>query len=93
MAVTKFGSISKGISSAPLVAERTYTASAFRGLTTYEEIIPAPGADKAVIVDGVTIFKDGSTAFGSIAAGDDLEVRHASATGAEIMDVEKYGFP
>ena len=75
-----------------LTKKITLTAAEVRGLTTGMEVIPSPGVGKSVILDDVFAFKPAGTAFGGIAAGDDLEFRYSSDTGTEIMDIESTNF-
>jgi hypothetical protein len=55
--------------------------------------IPAPGANKMIVVKRATFIYDyGTAAFGGIAAGEDLQIRYTDASGVLVMDVETTGF-
>lgn len=57
------------------------------------EIIPAPGAGKALILEGALLFLDyAGVAYAGIAAGEDLSFKYTNAAGAEVMRVETTGF-
>lgn len=57
------------------------------------EIIPAPGAGKAILVDLALIRKPAGTAYGGIAAGEDLVLKYTDAAGAELTEqIETTGF-
>jgi hypothetical protein len=56
-------------------------------------LLPAPGANKMIVVHKATFIYDyGSAAFGGIAAGEDLQIRYTNASGVLVMDVETTGF-
>ena len=57
------------------------------------EIIPAPGAGKANIIERALLFLDhGGTDYDNIAAGEDLSFRYTDENGTQIMQVEATGF-
>lgn len=55
-------------------------------------LIPAPGADKALIFEGAMIHKPAGTAYGGIAAGEDLAIKYTNAAGLDVGEVETTGF-
>jgi hypothetical protein len=57
------------------------------------EIVPAPGAGKAVVVDHALFFLDyNSIAYNGVAAGEDLSLRYTDENGTQIMQLETTGF-
>ena len=57
------------------------------------EVIAAPGAGKALILEGALLFLDhGGTDYAGIAAGEDLSFKYTNAAGAEVMRIETTGF-
>ena len=56
------------------------------------EIVPAPGAGRALIFEGELIHKPAGTAYAGIAAGEDLSVKYTDAAGAEVAQCETTGF-
>ena len=76
-----------------LVAEVTLTAAKMRALNaTVQELVPEPGAGKALYPQWISVEMLGTTAFGGIASGDDLHLRSASQTGDNWASVETTGF-
>ena len=55
-------------------------------------LVAAPGAGKALIFDGMLVQKPAGTAYGGIAAGEDLSVKYTDASGAEVAQCETTGF-
>lgn len=55
-------------------------------------IVPAPGADRALIFEGALIRKPAGTAYAGIAAGEDLSVKYTDGNGAEVAQIETTGF-
>lgn len=93
MAVTKLGNVTPGIAAELQVSEHRFTAAQMRTLNaTVLEVIPDPGDGKFIFLDHVVATKHVGTAFGGIAAGEDLEFRFNNATGHEILDIETTGF-
>ena len=74
------------------VLTQRFTAAQVRALATVARtLVPAPGAGKAVFPLEVQIKMDGATAFGGIAAGEDLRVRYDGAT-TTLIGIETTGF-
>lgn len=59
---------------------------------TPQEIVAAPGANKALIFEGAIIRKPAGTAYAGIAAGEDLSVKYTDGSGAEVAACEATGF-
>ena len=59
---------------------------------TPAELVPAPGADLALIFDGAVIRKPAGAAYAGIAAGEDLSVKYTNAAGLEVGQAETTGF-
>ncbi len=60
--------------------------------TTEIEVIATPGVDKAIIFEGAVVFKAAGTAYGSVAAGDDLILSYVDASGVIVAELELTGF-
>lgn len=60
--------------------------------TTPITVISAPGANKAIMVLSVEARHAGGTAYGNIAAGDDVQLRYTDGTGAIAFTIETTGF-
>ena len=57
--------------------------------TTAVDVLPAPGANRAIVVDEVIAELDfNSAAYAGIATGDDLALKYTSASGTTLMTVE-----
>ena len=56
------------------------------------EVLPAPGADKAYIVERVEVYKAAGTAYAGIATGEDLALRYTNGSGTILAQVETTGF-
>jgi hypothetical protein len=76
--------------SATFVQTGTITTAQLLALyTTEQPVIAAPGANKAIIVIGVTLMLDfATTAYDGVAAGENLEIRYTGKSGALIMTIE-----
>ena len=59
---------------------------------TPKTLVPAPGANLALVFEGAWIVKPAGTAYGGIAAGEDLSVKYTNAAGAEVGSAEATGF-
>jgi hypothetical protein len=71
----------------------TITAAQLLALNaTPRELVPAPGAGLANIFEGAVIRKPSGTAYGGIAAGEDLSVKYTDGSGAEVAQCETTGF-
>lgn len=56
---------------------------------TPKELLPAPGAGYANVLEGAVLFLDyNSAAYAGIAAGEDLEIRYTNGTGQLIATIE-----
>jgi hypothetical protein len=55
-------------------------------------LVPAPGASYALVLESVTIHKPAGTAYGGIAAGEDISVRYTDGSGTELAQIETTGF-
>ena len=72
----------------------TVTAAQVKALNaTPKEIIAAPGAGKALILEDAELFLDyGSAAYAGIASNEDLQLRYTNGSGQLIATVEATGF-
>jgi hypothetical protein len=59
---------------------------------TPQTLVPAPGAGKALVFEGMLVQKPSGTAYGGIAAGEDLSVKYTNGSGAEVAQCETTGF-
>lgn len=55
-------------------------------------MVPAPGADAALLFEGMLIQKPAGTAYAGIAAGEDLSVKYTDSSGTELGGCETTGF-
>jgi hypothetical protein len=76
------------------IAEVTVSSAQLLALfATPQPLVAAPGAAKANILDEITLFLDfATTAYGGIAAGEDLTVKYTDASGAILATIETTGF-
>jgi hypothetical protein len=76
--------------SASSVAAGTITTGQLLALYTTEQVIvAAPGANKAIVVIGITLMLDFATvAYDGVAAGENIEIRYTGKSGALIMTIE-----
>lgn len=56
------------------------------------QVIAAPGANKAIVIDSLTCYKSAGTAYAAIAAGDDLQLRYTDGSGTILSGIEMTGF-
>lgn len=56
------------------------------------EVVAAPGANKAVIFEGATLFKAAGVAYAGIAAGEDFVLRYTDGSGLILGRAELTGF-
>lgn len=56
------------------------------------ELVPAPGANKAIIFEGAVIHKPAGTAYAGVAAGEDLAIKYTNAAGLDVGECEMTGF-
>lgn len=59
---------------------------------TPKTIVPAPGANLALVFEGALIHKPAGTAYGGVAAGEDLAVKYTDGAGVEVGEAETTGF-
>ncbi len=82
-----------GHSSGLIITEVTVaTADVLALFATPIEVIAAPGADKAIIVEGAIIHKPAGVAYAGIAAGEDLSLKYTNAAGLAVAGCETTGF-
>ena len=62
------------------------------GFSGPTELIAAPGAGYALLLEKLTVSKAAGTAFGGIAAGEDLIVVHSGGTDPLVTTIETTGF-
>lgn len=67
-------------------------AAVAAAFTTPVELIAAPGAGIVLLVHRVVISKAAGTAFGGIAAGEDITIVYAGGTAPLVTDIETTGF-
>lgn len=59
---------------------------------TPKQIVAAPGANLAIILEGVVAYKAAGTAYAGIAAGEDLAINYTNGSGLELLEIETTGF-
>lgn len=59
---------------------------------TPQQVVAAPGVNKAIVFEGAVLYKPAGTAYGGIAAGEDLSIKYTNAAGAEVGQCEATGF-
>lgn len=75
------------------LAEVTITTAQLLALNaTPVELVAAPGAGKANVLEEATFYKAAGTAYDGIASGEDLSVKYTNGSGAEVAQVETTGF-
>lgn len=62
------------------------------GFSGPTELIAAPGAGFTILVEKLTVSKAAGTAFGGIAAGEDLIIVHSAGTDPLVTTIETTGF-
>jgi len=72
----------------------TVTTAEVKALNaTPKELLPAPGAGYANVVDSAVLHLDyNSAAYAGIAAGEDLEIRYTNGSGQLVATIETTGF-
>jgi len=68
------------------------TAQVLALFLTPIQIVAAPGANKANILLGCVLHKPAGTAYGGIAAGEDLVIKYTNAAGLTVGSSETTGF-
>lgn len=75
------------------IADVTITSAEILALNaTPITLIAAPGADKAIIFEGAVLHKPAGTAYGGIAAGEDLSLKYTDDSGLAVGGAEMTGF-
>lgn len=75
------------------VQRLTITSSEVLALnSTPKVVVPAPGAERALIFFGALIRKSAGTAYSGITAGMDIAVKYTGAAGLEVSQCETTGF-
>lgn len=59
---------------------------------TPKQIVAAPGAGLAIILESVVAYKAAGTAYAGIAAGEDLAINYTNGSGLELLEIETTGF-
>ena len=79
----------------PVIAHKRATITSAQVLALFATpitIVPAPGANLAVIFEGAVIHKPAGTAYAGIAAGEDLSIKYTNAAGLAVGGCETTGF-
>ncbi len=75
------------------IATKTITSTQVLALNaTPVEVIAAPGAGKAIVIERVKGVTAGGTAYGAIAAGEDLALRYTNGSGTIQTVLETTGW-
>lgn len=75
------------------VYEATLTPAQVLALSaTPITVLPAPGANKAYLVERVEVFKAAGTAYAGIATTEDLTLKYTNGSGTVLATVETTGF-
>lgn len=94
--VTESGCFEKGSAGLIIgaIKKTTITSAQLLALNaTPQTIIPAPGAGLANILTRLQVYKPAGTAYGGIAAGEDLVAKYTNGSGAQVSSViETTGF-
>lgn len=56
------------------------------------EVIPAPGAGYALVLDRVIAYKAAGTAYAAVHTDDDIAFKYTDANGAALAEIEATGF-
>lgn len=59
---------------------------------TPQTLVAAPGSGKALIFEGMQLYKPAGTAYAGIAGGEDLSVKYTNGSGLEVAVCETTGF-
>lgn len=59
---------------------------------TPKQIVAAPGANLAIVLESVVAYKAAGTAYAGIAAGEDLAINYTNGAGLELLEIETTGF-
>lgn len=57
-----------------------------------KDLVAAPGANKALVLEDAQLLKPAGTAYAGIAAGEDLSIKYTGAAGLEVAQIETTGF-
>lgn len=83
----------QGHSGGLIIEDVTITTAQVLALFTTEiEVVAAPGAGLATILEGAMIHKPAGTAYAGIAAGEDLSISYTDASGLAVAGCETTGF-
>jgi hypothetical protein len=76
-----------------LTVNKTITTAQLLALNAVPiEVIAAPGANKAIIIEDAIASKAAGTAYDGIAAGEDLALRYTDGSGTILVSIEATGF-
>lgn len=85
--------IAEAVPFADHVTRVTLTAAQVLALNaTPITLVGAPGANKALIFLGATIYKAAGTAYAAVATDDDLAIKYTNASGLAVGECEMTGF-
>lgn len=59
---------------------------------TLKTLLAAPGSGLANVFEAVAIHKPAGTAYGGIAAGENLSIKYTNTSGLEVAQIETVGF-
>lgn len=59
---------------------------------TPRTIVAAPGANLALILEGIVAYKAAGVAYAGIDAAEDLSIKYTSGAGVEVAEIETTGF-
>lgn len=93
MTIISGGTVAEGVHLRTFRLRAVVTSAELLALfATPIEIVPAPGAGKALIFEGMLIHKPAGVAYAGIAAGEDLSVKYTNAAGLAVGGCETTGF-
>jgi hypothetical protein len=76
-----------------LIVDKLITSAQVLALNaTLQSLVVAPGTGLANVFEGVAIHKPAGTAYGGIAAGEDLSIKYTNTSGLEVARIETTGF-
>ena len=76
-----------------LTADVTITTAQLLALNAAEQpLVATPGAGKALVLESAQLHKPAGTAYGAIAAGEDLAIKYTDDAGAVLATIETTGF-
>mgnify|MGYP001615376087 CR=1 FL=1 len=93
MAIIERGIVGEGVPERTRMAQVTITSAQLLALfATPISLVAAPGANLALVFEGMMVHKPAGVAYGGIAAGEDLSVKYTDAAGIEVAQCEATGF-